>query len=73
MSFEMMLVSVCQWTYCFWTTKIKTVGSFDINRRIYYSMQRIGNGYEGLERFLTLMNHPPPVTEKNYRKEIICM
>ena len=32
------------------------------------NMRRIGNGYEGLKRFLVLMNHSPPVTEKNYRK-----
>ena len=31
----------------------------------YYSMRRIGNGNEGLEGLLTLMNHPPPMTEKN--------
>ena len=37
---------------------MKTVGSFDINRRTYYSMRRIGNGYEGLKRFLILMNNP---------------
>ena len=35
----------------------------------YYSMRRIGNGCEGLKRFLIFMNHPPPVTEKNYRKK----
>ena len=35
----------------------------------YYSMRRIGNGCEGLKRFLRLMNHPPPVTEKNHRKK----
>ena len=28
----------------------------------------IGNGYNGMKRFLVLMNHPPPMTEKNYRK-----
>ena len=48
--------------------KKKNVRSFDINRRVYYSMRRIGNGYEGLKRFLVLMNHPPLMTEKNYRK-----
>ena len=31
-------------------------------------MRRIGNGYVGLKRFLMLMNHPPPMNEKNYRK-----
>ena len=71
-SFEMMLSCLnteCQWTYCFWTSKKKKkVRSFDINRRVYYSLRRIGNGYEGLKRFLVLMNHPPPMTEKNYRK-----
>ena len=25
-------------------------------------MPRIGNGYEGLKRFLILMNHPPSMT-----------
>ena len=31
-------------------------------------MRRIGNGYTGMKRFLVLMNHPAPMTEKNYRK-----
>ena len=35
----------------------------------YYSMRRIGNAYEGLKLFLIFMNHPSPVTEKNYRKK----
>ena len=29
-------------------------------------MRRVGNGYSG--KFLMLMNHPPPMTEKNFRK-----
>ena len=29
---------------------------------------RIGNGYAGMKRFLFLMNHPSPMTEKYYRK-----
>ena len=31
-------------------------------------MRRCGKGYQGLRRFLALINHPPPMTEKNYRK-----
>ena len=31
-------------------------------------MRCIGNGYAGKKRFLMLMNHPAPMTEKNYRK-----
>ena len=38
------------------------------NRRIFYSMRRIGNGYVGMKRFLVLMNHPSPMTEKNFRE-----
>ena len=26
-------------------------------------MRRIGNGYEGLKRFLRMLNHPPPMTK----------
>ena len=29
---------------------------------------RVGGGHERLKRFFFLMNHPPPVNEKNYRK-----
>ena len=31
-------------------------------------MCRIGNGYNGMKRFLVLMKHPPPMTGKKYRK-----
>ena len=30
-------------------------------------MRRIGGGYQSLKKFLMLMDHPPPMTEKNYR------
>ena len=32
----------------------------------HFAMRRIENGHQGLKRFLILMNHPPPMTEKNY-------
>ena len=32
-------------------------------------MQRIGNGYEGLKRFLILMNHPPPCDREELPKK----
>ena len=35
-------------------------------------MRRIGNGYQGLKRFLNLMNHPHPMTETNYGKITNC-
>ena len=30
-------------------------------------MRRCDKGYQGLRKFLALINHPPPMTEKNYR------
>ena len=27
----------------------------------------VEKGYQGLRRFLAIINHPPPMTEKNYR------
>ena len=63
----------CEWSHSFWTSKKKKkVRNFDVNRRMYYAMRRIGNGYQGLKRFLNLMNHPHPMTETNYGKITNC-
>ena len=40
---------------------------FDINYKTVHSMRRCGKGYQGLRKFLALINHPPLMTEKNYR------
>ena len=59
----------CEWSHSFWNSKKKKKKrNFDINTRVCYSMRRIGKGHQGLKKFLYLMNHPPPMTEKNYRK-----
>ena len=42
--------------------------SFDINTRAVYSMRACGQGYAGLENFLSLMNLPKPMTPNNYDK-----
>ena len=70
LAFEMKLECLeCDWCYNFWTSKKKSKSrNFDVNSRIFYSMRRIGKGYQGMRRFLTLMNHPSPMTEKTYRK-----
>ena len=60
-------IKIIMWCHIFWTSK-KRSRNYDVNRRIFYSMRRIGNGYNCMKRFLVLMNHPPPMTEKNYRK-----
>ena len=53
---------VCPTCYC----KLKKSKHYEVNRRMVYVMRRCGLGYYGMKIFLTLMNHPPPVTEKNY-------
>ena len=62
----------CDWVYECWTSKERKTSSnrkgYDINARSIYAMRRCGKGYQGLRRFLMLMNHPPPMSEKNYRK-----
>ena len=42
--------------------------SYDINKRIVYSMRAIGQGYNSLETFMTLMDMPRPMTKNNYNK-----
>ena len=42
--------------------------SFDINTRAVYSMRACGQGYAGLEKFVSLMNLPKPMTSNNYEK-----
>ena len=49
------------------TTSTKKCKTFDINYKTVYAMRRCGKGYQGLRRFLAIINHPPPMTEKNYR------
>ena len=59
--------SKCYWEHVFYNTK-KNTRAYQINRRAFYSIRKIGGGYQSLRKFLCLMNHPPPMTEKNYRK-----
>ena len=39
--------------------------SFEVNRRVIYSMRACGRGY-GLEKFNFCMNLPKPMTRANY-------
>ena len=57
----------CGWSHDFINTK-KTRQSYQINRRSFYAVRRIGGGYEQLKRFCYLMNLPPPLSENAYRK-----
>ena len=59
----------CEWK--FWSSQQRNVPSkkkgFDVNARLVYAMRRCGKGYRGVRRLL-MMNHPPPMSEKNYYK-----
>ena len=62
----------CEWKYLFWSSQQRKVPSkkkcFDVNARVVHAMRRCCKGYRGVRRLLMLMNHPPPMTEKNYYK-----
>ena len=47
------------WCHIFWTSKRKSK-NYDVNRRIFYSMRRVDNGYAGMKRFFS--SHEPPIS-----------
>ena len=60
LAFQLQLVCSkfdCNWSHEFWTSKKKS-RKYDVNRRIFYSMQRIGNGYQGLKNFFNADKSP---------------
>ena len=65
-SFEIKLVCgsiECDWYHIFWTSKTKKRSkNYDVNRKIFYSIRRIGNDYAGMKRFVVPMDHPSPMT-----------
>ena len=44
--------------------------SFDINRRMIYTMRNLGHGYSGVKKFTTFMNMPGPMTVKNFDRSV---
>ena len=42
---------------------------FEINQQIAYTMQSLGHGYAGIEKFNTLMTIPKPMTVKAITKQ----
>ena len=60
-----LLCEQCGWKHSFCTTK-KQGKSFEINRRLVYGMRTLGKGYAGARKFCTVMNMPPPPTEKAF-------
>ena len=68
-SFLYILCPLCKNTTEFYTSKqCGSTQSFDVNRRIVYTMGACGQGYAGIEKFTTFMNMPKPMTQNNYDK-----
>ncbi|XP_068750970.1 uncharacterized protein [Montipora capricornis] len=62
-----LLCENCGWIYSFYTSK-QQGKSFEVNRRIVYSMRTLGKGHTGAKKFCSLMNMPPPPAPNNYAK-----
>ena len=60
-----LLCEQCGWKHSFCTSK-KQGKSFEMNRRLVYGMRTLGKGYAGARKFCTVMNMPPPPTEKAF-------
>ena len=62
----------CRYTSEFYTSKsCGSSQSYDINRRLVYTMHAFGQGFAGLEKFTTLMNMPKAMTQNNYDKIVM--
>lgn len=42
----------------------------EVNLRIIYGMRCVGQGLAGLERFCSIMDFPPPLSQKSYDKAV---
>ena len=62
----------CGFLENFYTSK-ECGKSYDINRRIIYSMRSCGQGFSSIEKFTALMNMPKPMTKKNYNAAVELM
>jgi len=58
----------CEYKNDFYTSRQHTDSSFDVNKRIVYTMRSCGQGYSGVSTLCTLMNMPKPMTANNYDK-----
>ena len=59
--------SRCLYKNEFFTSTMQD-SSFDVNKRMVYTMRSCGQGYAGIEKFTMLMDMPKPMTGKNYNK-----
>ena len=60
-----LLCEQCGWKHSFSISK-KLGKSFEVNRRITCGMTTLGNGSVGEREFCSILNMPPPLTEKAF-------
>ena len=70
---EMIIECQCMYSSKFYTSQSIDRQSFDVNKRLVYTMRSLGQGYSGIKTFTSLMNMPQPMTENNYEKVINIM
>lgn len=58
----------CEYKNDFYTSRQHPDSSFDVNKRIVYTMRSCGQGYSGVSTLCTLMDMPKPMTANNYDK-----
>ena len=63
--------SECAYERSFYTSSRSDDKTFDINKRIIYSMRACGQGYASVETFTTLMDMPKPMTKNNYKSVVL--
>ena len=61
----------CQTRFCLYVKEFSTSTSnvdksYDVNKRMIYTMRALGQGHSGIEKLTALMNMPRPMTFKNY-------
>ena len=58
----------CGFYHEFYSSQTIGHNSYDVKKRMVYSMRATGQGCAGIEKFLMLMNMPMPMTNNNYDK-----
>ena len=67
-SFLELKCSICSFSTDFCTSR-KAGKGFDINKRVVYTMRTLGRqGHADMQKFTSLMDIPPPMTQNNYDK-----
>ena len=55
---------------CRYNSSFYTIQSFNVDKRLVYTLRAFGQGYIGVKKFTSLVNMPNPMTANNYDKII---